>query len=61
MAPKFSWVTVAKLGATSLHWQLGKYGEHKDLKFEIIKVISDPIFFNRIPPISNDMENQPMT
>ena len=53
MAPKSGWVTVGKLGATSLNWQLGKPGEHKDLKFELIKVISDPIFFNIIPHTSN--------
>ena len=54
VAPKSGWVTVGKLGATSLHWQLGKYGEHKDLKFDLIKVISYPNVLNGIPHISND-------
>ena len=53
MAPKSGWVTVGKLGATSLHWQLGKSGEHKDLKFDLIKVMSDPNIFIIIPPTSN--------
>ena len=61
MAPKSGWVTIWKLGATSLHWQLGKSGEHKDLKFGLIKVISDPNVFKIIPPTVNDKENQPMT
>ena len=60
MAPKFGWVAVGKLGATSLHWQLGKAGEHKDLKFDLMEVISDPIVFNISPPTSNDKENKPM-
>ena len=60
MAPKFGWVTVGKLGSTSLHWQLGKSGEHKDLKFELIKFISDPNFFKIRPIISNYKENQPI-
>ena len=40
---------------------MGKSGEHKDIKFDLIKVISDPNFFNRNPHIANYMENQPMT
>ena len=61
MAPKSGWFTVRKLGATSLHWQLGKSGEHKDLKFDLIKVISYPNVVKNIPNIANDMKNQLMT
>ena len=60
MAPKSGWVTVGKLGATSLHWQLGKFGE-QDIKFDLIKVISYPNVWKIIPHISIDKENQPMT
>ena len=61
MAPKSSWVTVGKQDSTSLYWQLGKSDEHKDLKFDLIKVTSDPKNFNSIPPTNNYKENQPMT
>ena len=60
MAPKTGWVIAGKLGATCLHWQMGKYGEHKDLKLDLIKVISDPNVFNGIQLIANDKENQPI-
>ena len=55
VAPKFDWVTIGKLGATSLHWQLGKSGEYKDLKFALIIFIWYSNVCNKIPNISNDM------
>ena len=61
MARKSGWVTIGKLGATSLHWQLGKHGVYKDLKFNLIKVISDPNVCKNSPHICNDMENQTMS
>ena len=60
MAPKYGWDTVGKLGSTSLYWQLRKSSEHKDLKFELIKVISDPNVCNSSQLIANDKENQPV-
>ena len=55
MAPKSGWVTVGKIGVTRLFWHLGKYGEYKDLKFELMKVISDTNVCNIIPNISKEM------
>ena len=53
-------VTVGKLGATRIHWQLDKFGEYKDLKVDQMKVILDPNVCNIRPKISNEMEYQPM-
>ena len=51
MAPQLGRVTVGKLGATRIHWQLDKYGEYKELKLDPMKFILDPNLCNNRPNI----------
>ena len=39
---------------------MGKYGEYKDTKLDLMRVVLEPNICKNNPNISNNMENQPM-